>query len=55
MEFKLNRHAVAITSIICCTVLIALGHNSVIVTLLATIIGWYFGRESRKEESEEEK
>jgi hypothetical protein len=35
---------VAIVAICICGLLIYAGHNSVIVSLLATIVGWYFGR-----------
>jgi type II secretory pathway pseudopilin PulG len=41
---------IAIIAIVCCTVLISLGHNSIIVSLLATIVGWYFGRSKGKNE-----
>jgi hypothetical protein len=37
---------VAIVAIITCGFLIYSGHNGMIVSLLATIIGWYFGRRS---------
>jgi hypothetical protein len=39
---------VAITALIVCGFLIYMGHNSVIVSLLSTIVGWYFGRRSSK-------
>jgi len=35
---------VAIVAIIACTILIYSGHNGFIASVLATIIGWYFGR-----------
>jgi hypothetical protein len=46
---------VAIVALCICGLLIYAGHNSVIVSLLATIIGWYFGRKTpEKEEKEKE-
>ncbi|MEM4847025.1 MAG: hypothetical protein QW794_04635 [Thermosphaera sp.] len=39
---------VAITAIVCFSVLIALGHNGTLIALLSTIVGWYFGRKSAR-------
>lgn len=38
---------VAVVSILCCTFLLYTGHNGFVTSLLATIIGWYFGRKSK--------
>jgi len=35
---------VAIVAIVCFTFLVYTGHDSFLITLIATIIGWYFGR-----------
>jgi len=43
---------VAIVCVIACSLLIYSGHNGVIVSLLATIIGWYFGRKSKGNEEQ---
>jgi hypothetical protein len=44
---------VAIVCVVACSLLIYSGHNGVIVSLLATIIGWYFGRRGRNEKEGE--
>ena len=48
---------VAIVAIIACTILIYSGHNGFIASVLATIIGWYFGRRGsdvvKKDEKED--
>ena len=43
---------VAITCIVAFSLLIYSGHDSMLVSLLATIVGWYFGRASKKKEEE---
>ena len=43
---------VAIVCVVACSLLIYSGHNGVIVSLLATIIGWYFGRKSKYNEEQ---
>jgi hypothetical protein len=40
---------VACVSIAVCGLLIYAGHNGMIVSLLATIIGYYFGRKSKEQ------
>ena len=46
---------VAIVAIITCGFLIYSGHNGMIVSLLATIIGWYFGRRGSNVVKKDEK
>jgi len=46
---------VAIVALAVCGLLVYSGHNGMIISLIATIIGWYFGRQSKQAESEEEK
>jgi len=46
---------VAIVALCVCGLLVYSGHNGMIVSLIATIIGWYFGRQTKRAESEEEK
>ena len=43
---------VAITCVVAFSLLIYSGHDSMLVSLLATIVGWYFGRASKKKEEE---
>ena len=38
---------VAITALIICGLLVYSGHNGMIISLIATIVGWYFGRTSK--------
>jgi heme O synthase-like polyprenyltransferase len=45
---------VAIVAIVACSFLIYTGHNGFIASILATIIGWYFGRRSGKDVVEED-
>jgi hypothetical protein len=45
---------VAGISIVCLSGLIYLGHDGMIMSLLATIIGYYFGRKSITKEDAEE-
>lgn len=40
---------VALVSIPCFSLLIYMGHNGAITTLLATIVGWYYGRRKNAE------
>lgn len=40
---------VAAVCIVCLSILVYSGHNSAIVSLIATIVGYYFGRKSRGE------
>lgn len=42
---------VAIVGIICCTILLYTGHDGAVVSFLATIIGWYFGRKQGESKS----
>jgi hypothetical protein len=44
---------VAIVALIVLSLLIYSGHNGMIISLIATIVGWYFGRSSKKERKEE--
>jgi len=48
---------VAVACVVAFSFLIYTGHDSMLVSLLATIVGWYFGRASKvskpKEEEEE--
>jgi hypothetical protein len=44
---------VAAISVVCLSLLIYLGHNGMIMSLLATIIGYYFGRKSTTKEDAE--
>ena len=48
---------VAIVAIVTCGFLIYSGHNGFIASILATIIGWYFGRRGgdvvKKDEKED--
>jgi hypothetical protein len=44
---------VASISILCLSLLIYLGHDGMIMSLLATIIGYYFGRKSATKEDAE--
>ena len=41
---------VACVSIAVCGVLVYMGHDGAIITLLSTIIGYYFGRKSKGSE-----
>ena len=41
---------VAIVAIVVCGLLIYSGHDGFIASVLATVVGWYFGRKSVKEE-----
>ena len=45
-----DRTIVALFSIGCITVLVYLGHNSAMISLLAIIMGFYFGRETGDKE-----
>jgi ribosomal protein S19 len=44
---------VAITCVVAFSLLIYTGHDSMLVSLLATIVGWYFGRASKTKKEEE--
>lgn len=49
-----GKDVVATVSIIVCGLLIYMGHNGAIMSLLATIIGWYFGsKKAEKEQTQE--
>ena len=45
---------VAIVALCICGLLVYSGHNGMIISLIATIIGWYFGRQTRRESEENE-
>jgi len=45
---------VAIVALAICGLLVYSGHNGMIVSLIATIIGWYFGRQSKAKREEED-
>lgn len=48
-----GKDVVACVSVVVCGLLIYLGHNGFISSILATIIGWYFGSKAiQKSESE---
>ena len=51
MKLK-DRTIVALASIAAITFMVALGHNSAVISLLAIILGFYFGRETSQEEVE---
>jgi hypothetical protein len=54
MEIK-GVDLVAIVALIVCALLVYSGHNGMIISLIATIVGWYFGRATKTEEREEQK
>ena len=45
-----DRTIVALVSITCISALVALGHNGAMISLLAIIMGFYFGRETGDKE-----
>ena len=45
---------VAVACVVAFSLLIYAGHDSMLVSLLATIVGWYFGRASKAKNKEEE-
>lgn len=45
-----DRTIVALVSIAAICILVYLGHNSALVSLLAIILGFYFGRDTKMEE-----
>jgi hypothetical protein len=45
---------VAIVALCICGLLVYSGHNGMIISLIATIIGWYFGRQTKSEREESE-
>ena len=47
-----DRTIVALVSIGAISILVYLGHNSAMISLLAIILGFYFGRDAQKEEGE---
>jgi hypothetical protein len=44
---------VAIVALCVCGLLVYSGHNGMIISLIATVIGWYFGRSSRERQQRE--
>jgi hypothetical protein len=52
MEIK-GVDLVAMVALIICGLLVYSGHNGMIISLIATIVGWYFGRAAKTEEREE--
>ncbi len=47
-----DRTIVALVSIVTIAALVALGHNGAMISLLAIIMGFYFGRETGDKEVE---
>jgi len=47
-----DRTIIALGVLAASTILICLGHNGGIVTLIGMVVGWYFGREREETRSD---